>query len=158
MNSKKQNEIDNQIKINGPNPYVRCRILNILLSDRHIYELLGCVQNTTNEHLYWDDVDLVSDYYDNQTITSISSNQNQTIGDMKKDIIEFCANEKRKIEKHNNDINKTINDLEDIYENILSDVFYDMNWDDEQDEDEDKQNDMLISLQHAIDIIKKERK
>ena len=66
--------------------------------------------------------------------------------------------QKRKIEKQNNDIDKTINDLEDIYENILSDVFYDMRWDDEQDEDEDKQNDMLISLKHAIDSIKKERK
>ncbi len=65
---------------------------------------------------------------------------------------------KRKDEKHNNEIDETINDLKDIHENILSDIFYDMRWDDEQDEDEDKQNDMLNSLQYAIDIIKEERK
>ena len=77
------------------------------------------------------------------------------------DLLKSLANgdeQKREIEKHNNEIDETINDLKDIYENILSDIFYDMRWDDEQDEDEDKQNDMLNSLQHAIDIIKKERK
>lgn len=157
MNNKKQNEIDNLLEINardGRNDwhFTRDEILHMLLQDETIIELLG------SEYLYWDDVDLVSDYYDNQTITSISSDQKQTIGDMKKDIIEFCANEKRKIQEHNIMIDETLNDLGNIYENILSDVFYDMNWDDEQDEDEDKQNDMLISLQHAIDIIKKERK
>lgn len=166
MNNKKQNDNDNALSVLGHNGYLsRNEILNILLRDETIHELIGGSYNENYEHLYWDDGDLVSTHYKNRTIASMGysyikkeSDQKQTIGDMKKDIIEFCARQKRQVEKHNNDIDKTINDLEDIYENILSDVFYDMNWDDEQDEDEDKQNDMLISLQHAIDIIKKERK
>jgi hypothetical protein len=164
MNTKKQNERDNSLRVLGPNGYLlRDEILDILLCDMTIYELLCGNNNKNNEHLYWDDSDLVSTHYDNQAIASIGfsyiknkSDQKQTIGDMKKDIIEFCAKQKRQVEKHNNDINKTINDLEDIYENILSDVFYDMRWEDE--EDDNKQNNMLVGLDHAIRILKKKRK
>lgn len=66
--------------------------------------------------------------------------------------------QKRDIEEHNDTMNITINCLNDIYENILSDIFYDMSWDDLKNEYEDKQNDMLVALEKAIDIIKKERK
>tara|TARA_R100000742_G_C4273594_1_gene93189 strand:- start:827 stop:1327 length:501 start_codon:yes stop_codon:yes gene_type:complete len=166
MNNKKQNNNDNALRVLGSNGYLlRDEILNILLRDETIHELIGGGYSDNYEHLYWDDADLVSTHYKNRTIASIGysdikkeSDQKQTIGDMKKDIIAFCARQRRKIEEHNDTMNITINCLNDIYENILSDVFYDMRWDDLENEYEDKQNDMLVALEKAIDIIKKERK
>ena len=163
MSYKKKIKKHNKITIWNNGLMDRDEVMHLLLSDNEIsLLLLGEIYKgyrlPNMSVLYWDDVELVASEYGEQTITSMKSDQKQTIGDMKKDIIEFCAKQKREIEKHNNELDETINDLKDIYENILSDVFYDMRWDDEQDEDEDKQNDMLNSLQHAIDIIKKERK
>ena len=165
MNTKKQNDIDNALRVLGANGYLlRDEILDILLRDETIHELLGGSYNENYEHLYWDDGDLVSTHYKNETIASIGysyiknkSDQNQTIGDMKKDIMEFCAKQKREIEINNNEIDNIIETLEEISELISVDIF-DMNWKNDEREDEDKQDFALYSIWRAIDVLKKERK
>jgi hypothetical protein len=89
MNYKKQDTI----KITGPNGLriERDKILKILLNDKIIFKLLGGKHSANYEYLYWDDIDLVSTYYNNKTIVTISYDQPQTIGDLKKNIIDFCA-------------------------------------------------------------------
>ena len=157
MNNKKQNEIDNLLEINGDGHwhFTRDEILDILLQDETIHELLGGSYNENYEHLYWDDVDLVSDYYNNQTITSISSDQNQTIGDMKKDIIQFCAKQKREIDEQKLELEHSITILKEIKERLHSEIFYDSNWIEGDGYD---QSDFIIGVDIAISKLKKERK
>lgn len=65
--------------------------------------------------------------------------------------------QKREIEKHNNELDDIIETLEEICEYIGVDIF-DMDWNNDEEEDEDKKDFALYSMSRAIDAIKKERK
>lgn len=163
MNNKKQNNIDNALRVSGSNGYLlRNEILDILLRDETIHDLIAGSYSKNYEHLYWDDGDLVSTHYKNRTIASIGysyikkeSDQNQTIGDMKKDIIAFCAKQKRKDDEQKLELEHSITILEEIKERLHSEIFYDSNW---VEGDGYDQSDFIIGVDIAIDKLNKERK
>tara|TARA_R100001530_G_scaffold98536_1_gene68446 strand:+ start:897 stop:1364 length:468 start_codon:yes stop_codon:yes gene_type:complete len=146
---------DNKINISGPNGFELDRdyIIYILLNDDKINKLLVTVKR--NEHLYWDDVDLVSDYYNDETIATITSDHKQTIGDLKNDIKKFIKNKNIEQEIKLGELQHSITILKEIKERLHSEIFYDSNW--VYNESCNNQADFLIGVDVAIDKLESER-
>ena len=91
---------DDDKQIGGPNGLEidRDDIRTALMNDPKIAKILG-----DEDDVYWDDADLVSSKWDDETVASIDPDSDETIGDLKQRIIDF-AMEKQNMGKDPDDI------------------------------------------------------
>jgi len=61
-------------------------IMDMLKNDSEIMDKIG---TGDDDDLYWDGMDLVSSKFDDDTIASIPNNANMTLGDLKKQIMDY---------------------------------------------------------------------
>ena len=60
--------------------------MDMLKNDSEIMDKIG---TGDDDDLYWDGMDLVSSKFDDDTIASIPDNANMTLGDLKKQIMDY---------------------------------------------------------------------
>ena len=78
------NEESDDVEISDANsgPIDRDYIMDMLKNDSEIVDKMG-------DDVYWDGMDLVSSKFDDATIASIDDDSNMTLGDLKKQIMDF---------------------------------------------------------------------
>ena len=78
------NEESDDVEISDANsgPIDRDDIMDMLKNDSEILDKMG-------DDVYWDGMDLVSSKFDDATIASIDDDSNMTLGDLKKQIMDF---------------------------------------------------------------------
>ena len=78
------NEESDDVEISDANsgPIDRDDIMDMLKNDSEIVDKMG-------DDVYWDGMDLVSSKFDDATIASIDDDSNMTLGDLKKQIMDF---------------------------------------------------------------------
>ena len=74
---------DVEISDANSGPIDRDDILDMLKNDSEIMDKIG------GDDLYWDGMDLVSSKFDDDTIASIPNDANMTLGDLKKQIMDY---------------------------------------------------------------------
>ena len=77
---------DVEISDANSGPIDRDDIMDMLKNDSEIMDKIG---TGDDDDLYWDGVDLVSSKMDDQTVASIDGDSNMTLGDLKKQIMDF---------------------------------------------------------------------
>ena len=82
------NEKSDDVEISDANsgPIDRDDIMDMLKNDSEIMDKIG---TGDDDDLYWDGMDLVSSKFDDDTIASIPNNANMTLGDLKKQIMDY---------------------------------------------------------------------
>ena len=82
------NEKSDDVEISDANsgPIDRDDIMDMLKNDSEIMDKIG---TGDDDDLYWDGMDLVSSKFDDDTIASIPDNANMTLGDLKKQIMDY---------------------------------------------------------------------
>ena len=82
------NEKSDDVEISDANsgPIDREDIMDMLKNDPEIMDKIG---TGDDDDLYWDGMDLVSSKFDDDTIASIPDNANMTLGDLKKQIMDY---------------------------------------------------------------------
>ena len=82
------NEESDDVEISDANsgPIDRDDIMDMLKNDSEIVDKMG-------DDVYWDGMDLVSSKFDDATIASIDDDSNMTLGDLKKQIMDFEGEE-----------------------------------------------------------------
>ena len=78
------NEESDDIEISDANsgPIDRDDIMDMLKNDSEVVDKMG-------DDVYWDGMDLVSSKFDDDTIASIPDDSNMTLGDLKKQIMDY---------------------------------------------------------------------
>jgi len=78
------NEESDDVEISDANsgPIDRDDIMDMLKNDSEIVDKMG-------DDVYWDGMDLVSSKFDDDTIASIDDDSNMTLGDLKKQIMDY---------------------------------------------------------------------
>ena len=78
------NEESDDVEISDANsgPIDRDDIMDMLKNDSEIVDKMG-------DDVYWDGMDLVSSKFDDATIASIDDDSNMTLGDLKKQIMDY---------------------------------------------------------------------
>ena len=101
---------DDAKQIGGPNGLELDRddIARTLMNDPEIAAILG-----DEDDVYWDDVDLVSSKWDDDTIASIDPDSPETIGDLKQRIKDYAANNDSD-EDSEYEIDDLRNEIEDL--------------------------------------------
>ena len=86
--TKDDNAESDDVEISDANsgPIDRDDILDMLKNDSEIMDKIG---TGDDDDLYWDGMDLVSSKFDDDTIASIPDNANMTLGDLKKQIMDY---------------------------------------------------------------------
>jgi len=80
-------------------------IMDMLKNDSEIMDKIG---TGDDDDLYWDGLDLVSSKMDDQTVASIDDDSNMTLGDLKKQIMDFEYEEEDDPEKVSQFYDETI--------------------------------------------------
>ena len=82
------NEESDDVEISDANsgPIDRDDIMDMLKNDSEIMDKIG---TGDDDDLYWDGLDLVSSKMDDQTVASIDGDSNMTLGDLKKQIMDY---------------------------------------------------------------------
>ena len=82
------NEESDDVEISDANsgPIDRDDIMDMLKNDSEIMDKIG---TGDDDDLYWDGMDLVSSKFNDDTIASIPNNANMTLGDLKKQIMDY---------------------------------------------------------------------
>ncbi len=82
------NEKSDDVEISDANsgPIDRDDIMDMLKNDSEIMDKIG---TGDDDDLYWDGMDLVSSKFDDDTIASIPNDANMTLGDLKKQIMDY---------------------------------------------------------------------
>ena len=76
---------DVEISDANSGPIDRDDIMDMLKNDSEIMDKIG----TGDDDLYWDGMDLVSSKFDDATVASIPDDANMTLGDLKKQIMDY---------------------------------------------------------------------
>ena len=86
--SEDDNDKSDDVEISDANsgPIDREDIMDMLKNDPEIMDKIG---TGDDDDLYWDGLDLVSSKMDDQTVGSIDGDSNMTLGDLKKQIMDF---------------------------------------------------------------------
>ena len=86
--SEDDNDKSDDVEISDANsgPIDREDIMDMLKNDPEIMDEIG---TGDDDDLYWDGLDLVSSKMDDQTVASIDGDSNMTLGDLKKQIMDF---------------------------------------------------------------------
>ena len=86
--TKDDNAESDDVEISDANsgPIDRDDILDMLKNDSEIMDKIG---TGDDDDLYWDGMDLVSSKFDDDTIASIPNDANMTLGDLKKQIMDY---------------------------------------------------------------------
>ena len=86
--SEDDNDKSDDVEISDANsgPIDREDIMDMLKNDPEIMDKIG---TGADDDLYWDGLDLVSSKMDDQTVASIDGDSNMTLGDLKKQIMDF---------------------------------------------------------------------
>ena len=86
--SEDDNDKSDDVEISDANsgPIDRDDIMDMLKNDPEIMDKIG---TGDDDDLYWDGLDLVSSKMDDQTVASIDGDSNMTLGDLKKQIMDF---------------------------------------------------------------------
>ena len=86
--SEDDNDKSDDVEISDANsgPIDREDIMDMLKNDPEIMDKIG---TGDDDDLYWDGMDLVSSKFDDDTIASIPDNANMTLGDLKKQIMDY---------------------------------------------------------------------
>ena len=86
--SEDDNDKSDDVEISDANsgPIDREDIMDMLKNDPEIMDKIG---TGDDDDLYWDGLDLVSSKMDDQTVASIDGDSNMTLGDLKKQIMDF---------------------------------------------------------------------
>ena len=86
--TKDDNAESDDVEISDANsgPIDRDDIMDMLKNDSEIMDKIG---TGDDDDLYWDGLDLVSSKFDDDTIASIPDNANMTLGDLKKQIMDY---------------------------------------------------------------------
>ena len=87
---------DVEISDANSGPIDRDDIMDMLKNDSEIMDKIG---TGDDDDLYWDGLDLVSSKMDDQTVASIDPDSNMTLGDLKKQIMDFEYEEEDDPEK-----------------------------------------------------------
>tara|TARA_A100001011_G_scaffold386898_1_gene463712 strand:- start:68 stop:1024 length:957 start_codon:yes stop_codon:yes gene_type:complete len=84
-------EEDDDVEISDSNsgPIDLDDISDMLKKDPEVMEKLGMASSRSPFEMYWDGTDLVSDKFDDRTVASIPDDANMTLGDLKKQIMDF---------------------------------------------------------------------
>ena len=84
------NEKSDDVEISDANsgPIDRDDIMDMLKNDSEIMDKIG---TGDDDDLYWDGMDLVSSKFDDATVASIPDDANMTLGDLKKQIMDYEA-------------------------------------------------------------------
>ena len=80
---------DVEISDSNSGPIDTDDISDMLKKDPEVMEKLGMASSRSPFEMYWDGNDLVSDKFDDQTVASIPDDANMTLGDLKKQIMDF---------------------------------------------------------------------
>ena len=101
------NEESDDVEISDANsgPIDRDDIMDMLKNDSEIMDKIG---TGDDDDLYWDGLDLVSSKMDDQTVASIDGDSNMTLGDLKKQIMDFEYEEEDDPEKVSQFYDETI--------------------------------------------------
>ena len=85
------NAESDDIEISDANsgPIDRDDIMDMLKNDSEIMDKLGMASSRSPFEMYWDGMELVSSKFDDVTVASIPDNANMTLGDLKKQIMDF---------------------------------------------------------------------
>ena len=86
--TKDDNAESDDVEISDANsgPIDREDIMDMLKNDPEIMDKIG---TGDDDDLYWDGMDLVSSKFDDATIASIDDDSNMTLGDLKKQIMDY---------------------------------------------------------------------
>jgi len=86
--TKDDNTESDDVEISDANsgPIDRDDIMDMLKNDSEIMDKIG---TDDDDDLYWDGLDLVSSKMDDQTVASIDPDSNMTLGDLKKQIMDY---------------------------------------------------------------------
>ena len=86
--TKDDNAESDDVEISDANsgPIDRDDIMDMLKNDSEIMDKIG---TGDDDDLYWDGMDLVSSKFNDDTIASIPNNANMTLGDLKKQIMDY---------------------------------------------------------------------
>ena len=86
--TKDDNAESDDVEISAANsgPIDRDDIMDMLKNDSEIMDKIG---TGDDEDLYWDGMDLVSSKFDDATVASIPDDANMTLGDLKKQIMDY---------------------------------------------------------------------
>ena len=86
--SEDDNDKSDDVEISDANsgPIDREDIMDMLKNDPEIMDKIG---TGDDDDLYWDGMDLVSSKFDDATIASIDDDSNMTLGDLKKQIMDY---------------------------------------------------------------------
>ena len=86
--SEDDNDKSDDVEISDANsgPIDREDIMDMLKNDPEIMDKIG---TGDDDDLYWDGLDLVSSKMDDQTVASIDGDSNMTLGDLKKQIMDY---------------------------------------------------------------------
>ena len=89
---KDDNAESDDVEISDANsgPIDRDDIMDMLKNDSEIMDKIG---TGDDDDLYWDGMDLVSSKFDDATVASIPDDANMTLGDLKKQIMDFEGEE-----------------------------------------------------------------
>ena len=156
---------DDAKQIGGPNGLELDRddIARTLMNDPEIAAILG-----DEDDVYWDDVDLVSSKWDDDTIASIDPDSPETIGDLKQRIKDYAANNDSD-EDSEYEIDDLRNEIEDLtmeieeYDEAIADAkreyeeAMEMGDDDEAEYARDMLSDMRAEKNGAIAILKQKQ-
>ena len=101
------NDKSDDVEISDANsgPIDREDIMDMLKNDPEIMDKIG---TGDDDDLYWDGLDLVSSKMDDQTVASIDGDSNMTLGDLKKQIMDFEYEEEDDPEKVSQFYDETI--------------------------------------------------
>ena len=88
--TKDDNAESDDVEISDANsgPIDRDDIMDMLKNDSEIMDKIG---TGDDDDLYWDGMDLVSSKFDDATVASIPDDANMTLGDLKKQIMDYEA-------------------------------------------------------------------
>ena len=88
--SEDDNDKSDDVEISDANsgPIDREDIMDMLKNDPEIMDKIG---TGDDDDLYWDGMDLVSSKFDDATVASIPDDANMTLGDLKKQIMDYEA-------------------------------------------------------------------
>ena len=105
--TKDDNAESDDVEISDANsgPIDRDDIMDMLKNDSEIMDKIG---TGDDDDLYWDGLDLVSSKMDDQTVASIDGDSNMTLGDLKKQIMDFEYEEEDDPEKVSQFYDETI--------------------------------------------------
>ena len=156
---------DDAKQIGGPNGLELDRddIARTLMNDPEIAAILG-----DEDDVYWDDVDLVSSKWDDDTIASIDPDSPETIGDLKQRIKDYAANNDSD-EDSEYEIDDLRNEIEDLtmeieeYDEAIADAkreyeeAMEMGDDDEAEYARDMLDDMRAEKNGAIAKLKEKQ-